>query len=380
MAASGGANDRIAAVTALRIRLRQNGYVPVPVTAPDYQHKLVRNPGKQPFFRGWSELSLDSVTPEIIRGWPDSIRHHPNTGLLCGTLVVVDADVLEPELAASIAALAKAVCGKTPLRRVGRAPKFALLYRVASPLAKMETPDLILPSGLKAQVEVLGLGQQVVAFGIHPDTLQAYQWPEGSPDSHAFADLPEVTEAVLRRFLAATEALIRAAGGRAAEKSAQDEKPAQDGEPHTEPPQDGPGTKGAEPGGHRTGKARGGFFWEVNRLALGDIEPWFKALFPLARWQTNNATPPGMWRVSFADLGRPLEEDLSMHPTEGGMDWGTRQSCSPIDVVIRWGGAPDAAAAALWLCDKLGQDPVMLGWNGPAAGARQDRGAAPRSG
>src|SRR4051812_3633201 len=105
---------------------------------------------------------------------------------------------------------------------------------------------------------------------------------------------------------------------------------------------------------------RGDFFIEVNRLALGAIDKWFPTIFPTARPQSGT----GAWRVSSADLGRNLEEDLSMHPTEGGTDWGLRKSCSPIDVVVHWGGTADAAQAALWLCEKIGADPVALGWKG----------------
>jgi hypothetical protein len=51
-----------------------------------------------------------------------------------------------------------------------------------------------------------------------------------------------------------------------------------------------------------------------------------------------------------------------MHPTEGGRDFGTEKSISPIDVVIEHGGAVDAVQAALRLCDQLQVDPTTLGW------------------
>lgn len=348
----------MAEVTALRLRLRVNGYVPIPVTGPDFRHEQVRSPGKQPFFKGWSKLSQEAVTPEVIASWPTQIHNHPNTGLLCGNLIVLDIDVLEPGLSANIAALAQLLCGQTPLRRIGRAPKVALFYRASLPLTKMETPELLMPNATKAQVEILGAGQQAVAFGIHPDTMQEYQWPEGSPELMPMADLPMVTEAVLRNFLGTAEALIRGAGGQSAKGQAGDERKAGGRAERKDRQGQGGDTKRAGP----HGIAAGSFFWEVNRLALADVEPWFKVLFPTARWQTNNVTAPGMWRVSSADLGRPLEEDISVHPTEGGMDWGTRESCSPIDLAVRWGGAPDATAAAVWLCKRLGLDPAALGW------------------
>jgi putative DNA primase/helicase len=69
--------------------------------------------------------------------------------------------------------------------------------------------------------------------------------------------------------------------------------------------------------------------------------------------------------VTAEEMGRSLEEDLSMHPTEGGQDFGTRKSCSPIDVVMQWGGAPTAQTAAFFLCEKLSIDPASCGWREP---------------
>ena len=69
----------------------------------------------------------------------------------------------------------------------------------------------------------------------------------------------------------------------------------------------------------------------------------------------------GAWRISSAGLGRPLEEDISIHP-EGVWDFGEEVPQSPIDLVITHGGKADALAAARWLCERLGVDPTILGW------------------
>jgi hypothetical protein len=57
-----------------------------------------------------------------------------------------------------------------------------------------------------------------------------------------------------------------------------------------------------------------------------------------------------------------LEEDLSIHPA-GVCDFGEEKSLSPIDVVMKWGSAPDARRAAFWLCEILGADPQELGYH-----------------
>jgi putative DNA primase/helicase len=198
-------------ITALRLRVAANGFVPLPDTSPDYQHPKVKNTGKQPFFKGWNLVSAETITPEMIRGW-ERLRDHTNTGLITGALAGVDSDIRDPILATTIETLADTFLGPTPLVRIGLAPKQLRCYRHAKPLAKLETPELFLPDGTMAQVEIMGIGQQVVGFGIHPDTREPYRWLGPSPLDTRFEDIPVITEAAVRAFLAAAEAAIRAAG------------------------------------------------------------------------------------------------------------------------------------------------------------------------
>ena len=95
----------------------------------------------------------------------------------------------------------------------------------------------------------------------------------------------------------------------------------------------------------------------MNTAALADIGAWLPTIFPRAELQDGT----GAWRIRSEDLGRQLEEDISVHP-EGAQDFGTRQGCSPVDIVLEHGGAPDAKAAAFWLCEKLGKQPADFGW------------------
>ena len=105
--------------------------------------------------------------------------------------------------------------GPTPLCRIGKAPKALFVYRTAAPLAKLRTPALA-----AGHVEALGAGQQFVADGIHPDTGNPYRWTGLCPLNLSPRDLPVVDEDGLRAFLAAAEAMIRAAGGEAEEEEA----------------------------------------------------------------------------------------------------------------------------------------------------------------
>lgn len=108
----------------------------------------------------------------------------------------------------------------------------------------------------------------------------------------------------------------------------------------------------------------GDFFENVNQSALAHLGAWVTTLFPTARYQDGT----GAYRVKSRDLGRALQEDLSIAPN-GIVDFGVHDMGDPrqgartaIDVVIEWGGAPDAKAAAFWLCERLGRPPESMGW------------------
>jgi hypothetical protein len=120
------------------------------------------------------------------------------TGILSGSIVGIDIDVHDAELASRLERLAREMLGETPLLRIGLAPKRLLVYRTAEPL-----------SGMKAHpIEVLGLGQQFVAFADHPGTRRPYEWPDESPADVPAEQLPEIDETTLRMFLDQAQALV----------------------------------------------------------------------------------------------------------------------------------------------------------------------------
>jgi hypothetical protein len=159
-------------------RLLDNGYAPLPL-APGKKRPI---PGR------WSETDIDAA--QVAR-WS---RQHPHSGvgLRTGSLVAVDIDILDPDLAHQAGILTQARLGAT-LMRVGRWPKRLYIYRTEAPFRKIRIPG----------VEVLGQGQQVVAFGQHPDTGAPYHWPLGeTPLDVALDQLPTVNEAACRDLVA----------------------------------------------------------------------------------------------------------------------------------------------------------------------------------
>ena len=126
------------------------------------------------------------------------------------------------------------------------------------------------------------------------------------------------------------------------------------------------------------------FFGRINDLAMKRMAEWVRELFPTASQEAGT----GAWRVKSADLGRGLEEDISLHP-DGIVDFGEHDmgdfdangvdrkgKRTPIDIVMLWlkGGEAEGAdktsavEAGLWLCGKLKVDPRSLGYRGSAVG------------
>jgi len=112
-------------------------------------------------------------------------------------------------------------------------------------------------------------------------------------------------------------------------------------------------SNGSAANGHAHGND---FFGSVNAAALRRLDEWVPLVL-----RTAVKKPNGAWRVTSADLGRNYEEDLSLHPS-GIADFGPEKGLTPIDVVMQYGGAPDPAAAAMWLCERMGIEPATLGW------------------
>ena len=106
--------------------------------------------------REWQKFRLD--------GQDLSPFDRCGTGLLCGPIVAPDIDVLHPEAAAALTALAERMLGAAP-RRTGMAPKTLLIYRTARPFAKKFTRTFAIEGyGNKNRIEVLGQGQQAIVY------------------------------------------------------------------------------------------------------------------------------------------------------------------------------------------------------------------------
>ena len=132
-----------------------NGYEPIPTQ------------GKAAVVNGWQSGPIDSARIQAMRSVAPGAT---NTGLRTGTLVAPDIDIENPEHAAQFIALAESVFGYTPLQRFG-SKGMMLCYRADTPMRK-----ITITTDSEAKIEILGQGQQFVAFGTHPGTGKPFEW------------------------------------------------------------------------------------------------------------------------------------------------------------------------------------------------------------
>jgi len=133
---------------------------------------------------------------DIWGNWPEA-----GIGIAAGRVIGIDIDILDsPTIALEIEALAKRMLGDTPAVRIGHAPKRLLVYRAVQPFSGFKYPP----------IEVLGVGQQFIAYGIHPDTGKPYDWPVSTLADLCPDDLPGITEAQAREFAKEAYRLIPA--------------------------------------------------------------------------------------------------------------------------------------------------------------------------
>ena len=155
---------------------------------------------KIPALRGWAEFNKRRADQTEIQGWFDTLGDCGTTlagGSRFGYLVI-DCDILDPELAEKARLELESLIGGPFPYRIGRAPKWAALVGC----------NRAWPSRKIHPVELFGTSGHTLAFGIHPDTQSPYEWFNGSPDQSPVSELPKVDERILTRFLLFVDRLL----------------------------------------------------------------------------------------------------------------------------------------------------------------------------
>ena len=188
--------------------LVENGYAVVELAAGK----------KSPMRKEWQKNPL---TAQACRQHPES----EGVGILCGfgerpvCAVDVDFNGTQEEASALYDALVAAYPGAAmAVYRVGKAPRFALLFRAEGAWTKQTTRFFSL-GGIeqtKSRIEVLGRGQQIVLYHVHPDTQKPYEYPRsyltGEPRDVPVSELPLITRKTVDDLCTAFERFMEARG------------------------------------------------------------------------------------------------------------------------------------------------------------------------
>lgn len=184
--------------------LFDNGYEVVPITridATDSKGKLLSGAGKAPALKGWQKIE---ITSDIVNEWATGSRSRCGVGIRTHRNPAVDIDCLDAEASEHMTAFVESEVGFAPIR-VGREPKALLLYYTERPFTKVKSTIFVDENGNENAVEILGSGQQFVAYGIHPGTKKPYKWVtkgESPAENQADFDLEEITLEDARKIIA----------------------------------------------------------------------------------------------------------------------------------------------------------------------------------
>jgi DNA-binding cell septation regulator SpoVG len=200
-----GRDDRVSAILKVPFGelapfLADYGYEPVPI----------RPGAKAPMIDDWQAGHLPNHYLPQYASW--------GTGILTRSCPAVDLDVRDKELVRVLIELADDLLGPSPFR-VGCPPKVLVPFRTGAPLDKisgrwwaMPGDDWRAPAYSPHRVEILGDGQQFVAYARHPRGT-FYRWCRGEPMDTLQIDLPEIDVDQAQAFLETAERVIAEAGG-----------------------------------------------------------------------------------------------------------------------------------------------------------------------
>lgn len=210
-------------------RLVEAGYEIVPI----------KRGTKAPPFDKWSHLRADK---KLVREWLSGSHKavfgkreftydgaRDGIGILARMTPGVDLDVRDADMADALEAFIRREIGDAPVRE-GMAPKRLMLFRTEEPFTKVTSKGYtdpfdheINPKNDKPyinRVEILGDGQQFVAFAIHPGTGEPYRWlNEEGPLYTRAEDLPVLTLDDAQAICAEFERLAEEAGWELARSS-----------------------------------------------------------------------------------------------------------------------------------------------------------------
>lgn len=148
-----------------------------------------------------TDYNLDTRLPTKadIRRWSAACGDHNVACMMgagSGNAVAIDIDITDAALSKKAQEVAAEIFGETPLKRTGKAPKIALIYRAsgkiynASPVANEDGHA----------IEILASGKALTFFGSHHSIGRPFKWSPDSPLWVTPEELPEITQNQINEF------------------------------------------------------------------------------------------------------------------------------------------------------------------------------------
>lgn len=163
------------------LSLVERGYEVIPIAPGE----------KRPALSDW--VNIESTAANVRRWWQSPQLARGGIGIRTAHTPAVDLDILDEGMVRELESFIVNSFGDAPAR-VGRHPKRLLLFAAPKPFLKIASRFYQSPDGRRHRVEILGEGQQFVAYGIHPDTGKPYRWVSlEEPDELDIFDLPDLT-------------------------------------------------------------------------------------------------------------------------------------------------------------------------------------------
>ena len=181
-------------------RLVDLGYLIVPLP-----------PGsKGPHRKGWPKFRADTAQ---VRQWYSNGSVNDGIGVLAATTPAIDVDILDKEVSDLMSdEIDRIFAGQSLMTRTGKAPKFLIPFRSDEPFRKLSS-NTYTDGKNDHKVEILGDGQQWVAYHTHPDTGRPYVWWDGVSDAGITENsrdlLPELSRDDAQRVIDAFEVLAK---------------------------------------------------------------------------------------------------------------------------------------------------------------------------
>jgi hypothetical protein len=184
--------DTVPQIRSLRRQLCDNGYSICAITR-----------GKKfPWQKDWTNLARQNPPHALV----NIDLRMPGTGIPTDGLRVIDVDINTAPLAKTMNEYVTDAYGIAPLRYRDGSPRRAHLYQAEIGMPpKSSCKNKLTGDG----VEVLGYGNQVFAYGIHPDSGEPLRWINGPHLIHR-RDLPVLTVEQTRDIIQFASKLVGA--------------------------------------------------------------------------------------------------------------------------------------------------------------------------